>query len=96
MTRPALPYYYIHALQTVLHLNKKYLSDVTSTAYTITYSEFLNFLFKCISFLFRTPFSQVKAVCLLFFLVVVGHFLGHPQLNVTTRTSAPLVKVNST
>ena len=25
-TRPALPY--IHALQTVLHLNKKYLSDV--------------------------------------------------------------------
>ena len=30
MTRPALPYYYIniHALQTVLNLNKKYLSDV--------------------------------------------------------------------
>ena len=29
----------IHALQTILHLNKKYLSDVTITAYTITYSE---------------------------------------------------------
>ena len=80
------PYHIIiHALQTVLHLNEKYLSDVTSTAYTLTYSEY--FLFKCISFLFRTtPFSQVKAVCLLVFLVVIGHFLGHPQFNVTTRT----------
>jgi len=30
----------IHALQTVLHFNKKYLSDVHITAYTITYSEY--------------------------------------------------------
>ena len=39
-------YMIIHALQTVLHLYKKYLFDVqcTITAYTMTYSEY--FLFK--------------------------------------------------